>query len=103
VFSRWELYGLAVLSVSGLIMVQSAFQAGSLAAALPSMEVAEPVVAAIVGLVILREHLHARTNVDRTVIAAAALAMLIGVVGLARSRAANTPTTEASERAMSNA
>jgi drug/metabolite transporter (DMT)-like permease len=103
VFWHWELYGVAVLSLSGLVMVQSAFQAGSLAAALPALEVAEPVVATVVGLVILREHLHARDNIDRAVIAAAALAMLVGLVSLARSRAAQTPPTEASPRAMSSA
>ena len=103
VFWHWELYGLAVLSVSGLVMVQSAFQAGSLAAALPSMEVGEPVVATIVGLVILREHLHARNNVERALIAVASLAMLVGLVALARSRAAHTPPKEAAQRAMSSA
>ncbi len=103
VFWHWELYGLAVLSISGLVMVQSAFQAGSLAAALPSMEVGEPVVATIVGLAILREHLHAKNNVERALIAAASLAMLIGLVALARSQAAHTPPKEAAQRAMSNA
>jgi drug/metabolite transporter (DMT)-like permease len=102
VFWHWELYGLAVLSLSGLLMVQSAFQAGSLAAALPTLEVAEPVVATIVGLVILREHLHANDNWDRALIAAASLAMLIGLVALARSRAAQSPPAEASHRAMSS-
>jgi drug/metabolite transporter (DMT)-like permease len=91
VFWHWELYGVAVLSVSGLVMVQSALQAGSLAAALPSMEVAEPVVAAIVGLVILREHLHAHGTGDKILIAASALAMLVGLFALARSRAAQSP------------
>jgi drug/metabolite transporter (DMT)-like permease len=91
VFWHWELYGVAVLSISGLVMVQSALQAGSLAAALPSMEVAEPVVAAIVGLVILREHLHAHGNGDKILIAASALAMLVGLFALARSRAAQAP------------
>jgi len=100
VFWHWELYGVAVLSLSGLVMVQSAFQAGSLAAALPTMEVAEPVVATIVGLVILQEHLHAQDNVDRAVIAASALAMLVGLVSLARSRAAHSPPIE-SQRAVS--
>ena len=102
VFWHWEIYGLAVLSVSGLVMVQSAFQAGSLAAALPSMEVAEPVVATIIGLVILREHLHAQDNLDRAMIAAASLAMLVGLVALARSRAAHSPPVEAARRAMSS-
>jgi drug/metabolite transporter (DMT)-like permease len=95
VFWHWELYGVAVLSISGLVMVQSALQAGSLAAALPSMEVAEPVVAAIVGLVILREHLHAHGTGDKILIAASALAMLVGLFALARSRAAQSPPVPA--------
>ncbi len=57
----------------------------------------------VVGLVILREHLHARDNIDRALIAAAALAMLVGLVSLARSRAAQIPPTETRPRAMSNA
>jgi drug/metabolite transporter (DMT)-like permease len=104
VFWHWELYGVAVLSISGLVMVQSALQAGSLAAALPSMEVAEPVVAAIVGLVILGEHLHAHGTGDRVLIVCSALAMLIGLFALARSRAAQSPPTPAPvDRAMSQA
>jgi hypothetical protein len=104
VFWHWELYGVAVLSISGLVMVQSALQAGSLAAALPSMEVAEPVVAAIVGLVVLGEHLHSHGNGDKALIAASALAMLIGLFALARSRAAHSPPTPAPvDRAMSQA
>ena len=104
VFWHWELYGVAVLSISGLVMVQSALQAGSLAAALPSMEVAEPVVAAIVGLVVLGEHLHAHSNADKMLIAASAVAMLIGLFALARSRAAQSPPTPAPvDRAMSQA
>jgi drug/metabolite transporter (DMT)-like permease len=102
VFWHWELYGVAVLSLSGLVMVQSAFQAGALAAALPSMEVGEPVVAAIVGLVILGEHLHARNNVERALIAAASLAMLLGLLAMARSRAAHAPPLETREEAMSS-
>jgi hypothetical protein len=103
VFWHWELYGVAVLSLSGLVMIQSAFQAGPLAAALPTMEVAEPVVATIVGVVILREHLHAQDNLDRALIAAAALAMLVGLVSLARSRAARLPSAPTSEQVMSKA
>jgi hypothetical protein len=100
VFWHWELYGVAVLSLSGLVMVQSAFQAGSLAAALPSMEVGEPVIATIVGLVILREHLQTHDNVDRAVIAVSTLAMLVGLVSLARSRAAHSPPTDARPHAI---
>jgi drug/metabolite transporter (DMT)-like permease len=85
VFWHWELYALSILSVGGLLIVQSAFQAGPLAASLPALEVTEPIVATFIGVVILHEQLHARTNGDRAVIAAAALAMMIGLVRLARA------------------
>jgi hypothetical protein len=59
-------------------------------------------VATIVGLVILQEHLHAQDNWDRAVIAASALAMLIGAISLSRSRAAQSPPIEP-QRAVSRA
>ncbi len=85
VFTRWELYALAVLSLGGLLIVQSAFQAGSLKSALPALEVSEPVVATIIGAAILDEHLHADTLVDRVLIAVSITAMLYGTLALARS------------------
>jgi drug/metabolite transporter (DMT)-like permease len=88
VFARWELYALAVLSIGGFLIIQSAFQAGSLKAALPAMEVMEPIVATIIGVVILEEHLDADTLGDRTLIGAAIAAMLLGTVVLARSESA---------------
>jgi drug/metabolite transporter (DMT)-like permease len=91
VFWHWELYGVAVLSVGGLVIIQSAFQAGPLTAALPPMEVAEPLIATVVGLVILHERLHANGTGQKGLIAAAALAMLIGLVALARSRVNTAP------------
>ncbi|MBV8952260.1 MAG: DMT family transporter, partial [Actinobacteria bacterium] len=49
VLTHWEPYGLAVFSISGFIVMQSAFQAGELQASVPFLETAEPVVASIIG------------------------------------------------------
>ena len=88
VFTRWELYALAVLSLGGFLIVQSAFQAGSLKAALPAMEVTEPVIATIIGVLILDEHLNADTVTDHILIGFAIAAMLWGTFALARSERA---------------
>ena len=87
VLTNWEPYGLAVFSIGGFIVMQSAFQAGELEASVPFLETAEPVVASIIGVVLLGERLHARTDVDKAVIAATIATMLVCAVLLARSQA----------------
>ncbi len=88
VLTHWEPYGLAVFSISGFIVMQSAFQAGELQASVPFLETAEPVVASIIGLTLLGERLHAHTNVDRTLIAITVATMVVCAVSLARWQAA---------------
>jgi len=87
VLTNWEPYGLAVFSIGGFIVMQSAFQAGELEASVPFLETAEPVVASIIGVALLGERLHAATNVDRAIIAATIATMLVCAVLLARSQA----------------
>jgi drug/metabolite transporter (DMT)-like permease len=87
VLTNWEPYGLAVFSIGGFIVMQSAFQAGELEASVPFLETAEPVVASIIGVVLLGERLHARTDTGKAVIAATIATMLVCAVLLARSQA----------------
>jgi drug/metabolite transporter (DMT)-like permease len=80
----WEPYALAGLAGFGFLLAQSAFQAGPLAASLPALTIADPVVAAAIGVLAFGEH------VDRTAPAlvaevAAVAAMVAGVIALARS------------------
>ena len=53
-----ELYAWALVAIAGTAWQQSSFRAGSLTASLPTMTVAEPVVASVLGIVVLGETLR---------------------------------------------
>lgn len=81
-----ELYVWAVVAIAATAWQQSSFRAGSLAASLPTMTVAEPVVASVLGIVILGETL--RPGDDGWVLLIGAIAvMVVATVALARSEA----------------
>jgi drug/metabolite transporter (DMT)-like permease len=86
VLSNWEPYALAVFSIAGLIVLQSAFQAGALQASLPFVETAEPLVACFIGLALFGERLHANTWTDKCIVVASAVTMLVCAVSLARAQ-----------------
>jgi hypothetical protein len=78
---------------------QSAFQAGHVAASLPAMSVANPVLASAMGVVLFGEHLDAHGAAAWLVASVAIVAMLIGTVWLSRSplvteEVAHTPALE---------
>ena len=50
-----ELYAWALVGIAGTAFQQSSFRAGSLTASLPTMTVAEPMVASVLGVVVLGE------------------------------------------------
>jgi hypothetical protein len=82
----WELYGLAVASVAGTILQQQAFQAGSLGASLPTITVGEPVIAVVLGVTVLQEHLRS-DGAEWALIAVLVVVMVVATVALARSAA----------------
>lgn len=51
----WQPYVLIVTALYGLTLTQSAYEAGSLSAALPPMAVGEPIIGILIGLVALNE------------------------------------------------
>lgn len=53
----WEPYALVVGAVVALLLTQSAFHAGALRLSLPTLTVAQPVVAVIIGLGLFGEHI----------------------------------------------
>jgi drug/metabolite transporter (DMT)-like permease len=55
----WQPYVLIVVAVYGLTLAQSAYEAGSLPAALPPMIVAEPIIGMLIGIFGLQERLGA--------------------------------------------
>ncbi len=81
-FVPWILVALA-----GMIFQQSAFRAGALTASLPTMTVAKPVVAGLLGVVVLGETLNAY-GPKSFVLAAAVSVVIVATVALARGEAA---------------
>jgi drug/metabolite transporter (DMT)-like permease len=86
-----ETYGLIVIGLGGFYLQQLAFQAGALRASLPVMIVLEPVTAAVLGLLLLREGLRADGG-RLAVLAVSVVAMTLAVVPLARAQAGATRT-----------
>ncbi|MGH9121051.1 MAG: DMT family transporter [Acidimicrobiales bacterium] len=84
--SQWQPYMLIVVGIVGMVLAQSAFQAGSLDASLPAMTVADPIVSILVGAIAFRETV-AHTPGAVVGEALALGAMVVGVFLLARSRA----------------
>ncbi len=83
----WEPYAMGLVLAIGFLILQSAFQAGDLRAALPAVETAEPVIASVLGLALMHEKLHAGGPVAKTVVAISAVLMFTSAVMLARSAA----------------
>ena len=80
----WQPYALAALAIFGVVVSQSAFQAGPLQASLPVLTITEPLVAAVIGLAAFHEHIamHGPRSVAE---AASVIVLAAGVVFLARS------------------
>lgn len=72
--TTWQPYVMTVFSFGGLLLVQSAFQAGPLAISLPVIDVVEPTTAVIIGMSIFGEQVN---------LSSAALGVsVIGIVAL---------------------
>jgi drug/metabolite transporter (DMT)-like permease len=91
-FTNWEPYALVVFAMGGMWLNQAAFQAGELRASLPALDVGEQIVAAAIGVTILKERIQAHGTLDWVLIVVALAAMGYGVVVLAM-RAADTAET----------
>jgi hypothetical protein len=81
---HWQPYALLVAGVGGMVIAQSAFQAGSLDASLPTMSVIDPIVSIVIGAVAFGESIAANPAALAAEVAALA-AMTVGVFLLARS------------------
>jgi hypothetical protein len=83
-----ELYGLVPAALAGMIFQQSSFRAGALTASLPTVTVAKPTVASLLGVLVLNETLNTDGPKVFALIAAAVL-VVISTVALARGEAAS--------------
>ncbi|MFW0153387.1 DMT family transporter [Mycobacterium sp. smrl_JER01] len=88
------LYLLAILGVVATLLQQSAFHAGSLQTSVPTMLVLEPMVAVVLGAVVLGEHLNV-SGWDAVAIAVSTLAMVAGTIALGRDEGAYEELLEA--------
>ena len=82
---HWEPYAMALVIVSGFVLAQSAFQAGSLAASVAGIEAAEPIVSVLLGIGLLDETVAIGTPLQVIAVAASVVAVVFGIVTLARS------------------
>jgi hypothetical protein len=80
---HWEPYALIAVGGTGLLLVQSSYQAGSLAVSLPVIDTVEPVGSVLMGAVVFNEPLATSWALAGQ-IAAGALA-IAGIVMLSRS------------------
>ena len=82
-----ESYCLIPAALAGMIFQQSAFRAGALTASLPTVTVAKPVVASLLGVLVLGEALNASGPRLLSLIAAS-IVVVVATIALARGEAA---------------
>ncbi len=87
-------YLLIIFGVGATLLQQSAFHAGSLKASVPAMLVLEPVVAVLLGQVVLNEHLLVNTS-RAVVLGVAVAAMTAATIALGRDEGAYEDELEA--------
>jgi hypothetical protein len=97
VLTNWAPYALIVATVAGLVLNQSAFQAGELRWSLPVITILEPLVAIAIGEFMFGEHI-ANSDLARTGEILGLAGMTLGVFTLTRTH--NTrPSAASSTRA----
>ncbi|OBH20694.1 MULTISPECIES: DMT family transporter [unclassified Mycobacterium] len=87
VLSAPEFVPWLLLALTGMIFQQSAFRAGALTASMPTMTVAKPVVAGLLGIFVLGETLNA-AGPKAFVLLAAVAVVIVATIALARGEAA---------------
>jgi drug/metabolite transporter (DMT)-like permease len=88
-------YLLVAIAITVTVLQQSAFHAGALQASVPIMLVGEPVVAVLLGVVILGEHLVVR-GAGAVILAVAVAAMTAATIALGRDSAPSDQPDEPS-------
>src|SRR5262249_31290359 len=82
---HWESYALALASIGGVIIGQSAFQTGALAASVGATESTAPISAAILGLVLLDQHGFFNNAFEVSAFVVSVIMVLLGMAALARA------------------
>lgn len=82
---HWEPYALAAASIGGVIVGQSAFQTGALAASVGATESTAPIAAAILGLTLLDESVFFDSADQVAAVVISVIMVLFGIAALARA------------------
>jgi drug/metabolite transporter (DMT)-like permease len=93
--TSWEPYVGAAAAILGLLLNQSAFQAGELGASLPTLTAVEPIIGSVLGVLMLHEELRANGPLAWTAVAASAVVVVIAIVVLAHAAARDEEAAEA--------
>ena len=92
-FTTWPIYLLLVVGLTGYLLNQNAFQAGSLPAPLAVLTILDPVVGATAGIVFLHETVSTSVG-DLSAMVVAAIGVILGIVLLSRTGpTAHTPAS----------
>lgn len=94
VLGTWYPYGLVLAGTLAFLCQQTAYHQSRLADAQPALSAAEPVVGALVGLTVLREHLRTSSPLADALEALAAVVMLAGILALASLADQQTQETQ---------
>lgn len=87
-FQNWQPYVLLGAGVAGMVLAQSAFQAGPLDASLPTLSATDPIVSVLVGAVAFGEAI--RVGVAATTVEVLSFsAIVVGIFMLAHTEAVN--------------
>lgn len=73
----WELWATLATAVLGLLLVQSAYEAGPLATSMPALDAIEPAIAIVLGIVLFHEDV--RTGLALVGAGAGVTALLLGI------------------------
>ena len=87
-FESWQPYLLAAAGLGGMILAQSAFQAGPLDASLPTLSATDPVISVVIGVVAFGEALKTGLGVT-TLEVISFTAIVVGIFMLAHTEAVN--------------
>ena len=82
---HWEPYVLVVSALSGLVVAQSALQTGALGASVGAIETLTVLTGSLLGIALLDEQVGAGGALEAVVIAVAMVAIVTGIIGLARA------------------
>jgi hypothetical protein len=94
-------YVLVALAITVTVVQNSAFHAGALQASVPIMLIGEPVVAVLLGVIVLGEHLAVKGSAALALVAAV-LAMVAATVALGRDQAPESGIDVATGRRVSD-